>query len=344
MNWRALLFPFSILYGMVIAIRNFLYDGGILRSASFDKPVILVGNLSMGGTGKTPHVEYLIRLLQGRYRLATLSRGYGRSSKGFQLAGADATTALLGDEPFMYHCKYPDIQVAVCADRAEGIQRLFASADGCDVVVMDDGFQHRSVTPSLQILLNPHGSRFTHDHVLPMGNLREPRSGYWRADIIIVTGCPDGLHNDQKQAIIEELKPLPTQTVFFSRIVYGDPVAFDASSKGIQPANKVAAFAGIAHPENFFNHAATLGTSSQHYVFADHHRFTAEELSRIIKAHPSNTTFLTTEKDFVRLQSDGFLSLFYNQPAFYIPIQVQIDRQEEFDSMVLKHIVEYSHF
>lgn len=338
MNWRLLLFPFSILYGMVTAVRNFLYDGGLLRSASFEKPVILVGNLSMGGTGKTPHVEYLIRLLQDRYRLATLSRGYGRSSKGFQLAGADASSAQLGDEPFMYHRKYPNIRVAVCADRAEGLQRLFASADGGDVVLMDDGYQHRSVTPSLQILLTPHDSRFTKDYVLPMGNLRELRSGYWRADIIIVTGCPEGLSDDEKQRIIEEIKPLPNQHVFYSRIIYGIPNAFDGSSSSIQSTNDVVAFAGIAQPEAFFHHAATLGKSLHTYIFADHHRFSSDELQRIINAHPINTTFVTTEKDFVRLQSDGLLSLFANQLAYYIPIQVQIDRQDAFDAMILNHV------
>ncbi|MFM7079296.1 MAG: tetraacyldisaccharide 4'-kinase [Bacteroidota bacterium] len=338
MNWRMLLFPFSILYGMVTAVRNFLYDGGVLRSASFEKPVILVGNLSMGGTGKTPHVEYLIRLLQDRYRVATLSRGYGRQSKGFQLAGADASSAQLGDEPFMYHRKYPNIQVAVCVNRGAGLQRLFASTDGCEVVLMDDGYQHRSVTPSLQILLTPHGSRFTQDHVLPMGNLREPRSGYWRADIIMVTGCPQGLTENEKHTIIEEIKPLPTQHVFFSRIAYASPVAFSNSSDTIDSNSEVVAFAGIAHPGTFFHHAATLGKSLHTYTYADHHRYTANEIQRIINSHPSNTVFVTTEKDFVRLQSDGLLSLFAKHSACYVPIQIQIDRQDAFHAMILKHV------
>jgi tetraacyldisaccharide 4'-kinase len=238
----------------------------------------------------------------------------------------------------MYHRKYPNIQVAVCANRAEGLQRLLASADGCDVVLMDDGYQHRSVTPSLQILLTPNSSLFTKDHVLPMGNLREPRSGYWRADIIIVTGCPQGMLDNEKQHIVDEIQPLPNQSVFFSQIVYGEPSAFDGSSIGIQSTNEVVAFAGIAHPEAFFQHAATLGNSLHTYTFADHHRFSADELQRIFSAHPSNTTFVTTEKDFVRLQSDGLLTLFDNHPAFYIPIQVQIDRQGAFDAMILNHV------
>ena len=213
MNFRLILLPFSFMYSAVARFRNLLFDTGILKQQKFPVPIILVGNLSVGGTGKTPHVEYLLNLLHNDFRLATISRGYGRNSNGFVMAGKGIQTDLIGDEPMQYHAKFENVTVAVCENRVEGIQKLIELKKP-QVIIMDDGYQHRHVNPGLKILLTPKDRPFVSDFLLPAGDLREPRSAYQRADIIIVTRTQPGMNSDEKEAAKNEIRPLPNQQLF----------------------------------------------------------------------------------------------------------------------------------
>ena len=203
---RKLLFPFAILYGVITSIRNFLFDISVLKSYSFNLPIIAVGNLSVGGTGKTPQIEYLIRLLSEKYKIATLSRGYKRQSEGFILAQANSNARLLGDEPFQFFEKFPSIQVAVDADRKNGIEQLLSLPEKPEVILLDDAFQHRKVKAGFYILLTSYGDLYSDDCMLPTGNLRETRSGAKRADLIVVTKCPFDLSLDKQNDIRKRLK------------------------------------------------------------------------------------------------------------------------------------------
>ncbi|HNP32738.1 MAG TPA: tetraacyldisaccharide 4'-kinase, partial [Flavobacterium sp.] len=263
---RKLLFPFAILYGFITSLRNFLFDKGILKSHSFDIPVIAVGNLNVGGTGKTPQIEYLIRLLSPKYKVATLSRGYKRKSKGFVLADANSNAEILGDEPFQYYKKFPNIQIAVDADRKNGIEQLLKQSSKPEVILLDDAFQHRKVRAGFYILLTAYDDLFCDDFMLPTGNLRESRSGAKRANVIIVTKCPSNITEVEQEKIREKLMRFLSRHdmtrrndkvngVFFSYTDYDDKVYNDTESLAVsevKTAQKIL-LAGIANPKPFFD-------------------------------------------------------------------------------------------
>ncbi len=256
---KYLLYPFSLLYGLIMWLRNRLYDTSVLTAVEFDVPVIAVGNLSMGGTGKTPHVEYLIKLLKDLYPVATLSRGYQRSTKGYVLANAQTTANDIGDEPMQFHQKFPDIKVCVGEERMLAIPQLLGEAPDTRVILLDDAFQHRSVKPGLNVLITDYSRRFTKDHVVPFGYLRENRKGYKRADLIIVSKCPPGLSTAAARKIREEIKPLPGQQLYFTCLQYGDmydlftrePILPDAGTT-------VLLVCGIARPQPLLEHLKQL--------------------------------------------------------------------------------------
>jgi tetraacyldisaccharide 4'-kinase len=329
---RKLLFPFAILYGMVTGIRNFLYDTGILKSVSFNVPVIAVGNLSVGGTGKTPQIEYLVRLLSSDFKLATLSRGYKRKSEGFVLADANASAEILGDEPFQFHRKFPELTVAVDADRVNGITKLLARDDRPEVILLDDAFQHRKVKAGFYILLTSYGDLFSDDFILPMGNLRESRSGSKRADIIVVTKCPPELARSERDKISRKLDG-NGQKIYFSAIGYDDHV-YSGNEKieiaAIAAEGKLIV-AGIAKPKPFFEHLQKTGDDT--LEFPDHHNFSDAEISRIIKK-ANGRKILTTEKDHMRLQN-----LLPGRQLYYLPIRSYfLDDSDSFDSTVLAYV------
>jgi len=252
---RKLLFPFAILYGFVTAIRNFLYDKAILKSFAFDIPVIAVGNLSVGGTGKTPQIEFLIRILQDNYRVATLSRGYKRKSTGFQLADASSTVADLGDESFQYHTKFPNLEVAVDADRVNGITQLLHQTIPPQVILLDDAFQHRRVKAGFYVLLTAFDDLYIDDFMLPTGNLREYQSGATRASVVIVTKCPIDLSEKQRLEIEKKLQVKSYQKLFFSSISYDEFVYSETTKmaiKEIKESEKLLV-SGIAKPKPFYD-------------------------------------------------------------------------------------------
>lgn len=330
---RTLLFPLAIVYGIVTAIRNFLFDVGILKSYSFPLPIIAVGNLSVGGTGKTPQIEYLIRLLSRKYRVATLSRGYKRQSQGFLLADASVNAAILGDEPFQFFQKFSAIQVAVDADRKNGIEQLLSQKCIPEVILLDDAYQHRKVKAGFYILLTAYGDVYANDYLLPTGNLRESRSGAQRAAIVVVTKCPKNLSTSEQIRIKNQLNLVDNQQLYFTFIDYEDSVY----SKGLKV--KLAdlgdesklLLAGIAKPESFFEHIKEA--NDECLTFPDHHHFSESEITTIQK-QAKGRKIITTEKDYVRLK-DSILS----EQLYYLPIRSSfISDEKEFDQIILDYV------
>ncbi|SDW75890.1 tetraacyldisaccharide 4'-kinase [Flavobacterium degerlachei] len=312
---RKILFPFAILYGLVTSIRNFLFDNGILKSYTFDLPIIAVGNLSVGGTGKTPQIEYLIRLLSDSYKVATLSRGYKRKSEGFILADTTSNAEILGDEPFQFYQKFDNIQVAVDANRKNGIEKLLSHEVKPEVILLDDAFQHRKVKAGFYIMLTSYGDLYSDDYMLPTGNLRECRSGAKRANVIIVTKCPSELTIEEQNQIRNKLKIAKTQELYFTTIVYDDCIYSENQTlkvSEIQNRNKIL-LAGIAKPEPFFNYLKN--NDEECLTFPDHHHFTEKDILDI-KNKSINKIIVTTEKDYVRLKGS-----IPSEQLFYLPIK-----------------------
>ncbi|WP_413999198.1 tetraacyldisaccharide 4'-kinase [Flavobacterium sp. W1B] len=330
---RKMLFPFAVLYGLITSIRNFLFDKGILKSYAFDLPVIAVGNLSVGGTGKTPQIEYLIRLLSDKYKVATLSRGYKRQSEGFILADASSNALILGDEPFQYFQKFPNIKVAVDANRKNGIEQLLAQTDKPEVILLDDAFQHRKVKAGFYILLTSYGDLFSDDFMLPTGNLRESRSGAERAKVIIVTKCPSDLSVDAQNRIKSELKINKNQELYFTTIEYDELIYSEGKTlkvSDIEAADKLL-LAGIAKPEPFFDYLKA--EKEDCLTFPDHHNFTDKDILEI-KNKSLNKIIITTEKDYVRLKGSV-----PSDQLFYLPIKSKFLRgDEEFRKTITNYV------
>lgn len=328
---RKLLFPFAILYGFITSLRNYLYDKGILKSYSFDIPVIAVGNLSVGGTGKTPQIEYLIRLLSPNYNVATLSRGYKRKSEGFILADAASTSEILGDEPYQYFKKFRDIQVAVDADRKNGIEQLLNQKSRPEIILLDDAFQHRKVKAGFYILLTAYEDLFCDDFMLPTGNLRESRNGAKRANLIIVTKCPLDITELEQQNIKNKLAvDLP---IYFSSIDYDDKVYNDTESLAVSDLKLTPKMllAGIAKPKPFFDYLQT--DKDEVMTFSDHHHFSESDILNI-KSWAIDKIIVTTEKDFVRLNAK-----ILRKQLFYLPIKSKfLSNQQSFDAIILNYV------
>lgn len=330
---RKILFPFAILYGFITSFRNFLFDKGISKSYSFSLPIIAVGNLSVGGTGKTPQIEYLIRLLSPKYKIATLSRGYKRKSKDFVLADISSDAEILGDEPFQYYQKFPNIQVAVDANRKNGIEQLLLQKEKPEVVLLDDAYQHRKVKAGYYILLTTYNDLYVNDFILPTGNLRESRSGAKRANIIIVTKCPEKLSVVEQGKIKAKLNISNNQQLFFSYIKYDDCIFSDKKTlkvSDIKTSDKLL-LAGIAKPEPFF--AYLQNENDIILEFPDHHHFSEKDISEI-KNKANNKIIITTEKDYVRLKCS-----IPDEQLFYLPIKSAfIANSENFDATIINYV------
>lgn len=331
---RKILFPFAILYGFITSFRNFIFDCGILKSYSFPIPVIAVGNLSVGGTGKTPQIEYLIRLLSDKYNVATLSRGYKRKSKGFILASENSNSDILGDEPFQFYKKFPNIQVAVDANRKNGIEQLLSQTKKPDIILLDDAFQHRKVKAGFYILLTTYTDLFSQDFILPTGNLRESRSGAKRANIIIVTKCPENLSVSEQEIIEKKLKIYnKIASIFFTSIQYDDKIYSNIKTLNLIDLKNVDKLlvAGIAKPESFF--AYLQSEKDQCLTFPDHHDFSEQDIIDINRK-AGNKIIITTEKDFVRLNEK-----LKNDNLFYLPIKSSfLNKGELFDQKILNYV------
>ncbi|MGL5111167.1 MAG: tetraacyldisaccharide 4'-kinase [Flavobacterium sp.] len=330
---RTLLFPLAIVYGVITTIRNFLFDVGFLKSYSFPLPIIAVGNLSVGGTGKTPQIEYLIRLLSSKYRVATLSRGYKRQSKGYVLANANVNAAILGDEPFQFFHKFPSIQVAVDANRKNGIEQLVSQTTKPEVILLDDAYQHRKVKAGFYILLTSYGDLYANDYLLPTGNLRESRSGAKRAAVVIVTKCPKNLSLEAQATIKLALKLEENQHLYFTFIDYEDSIYSEDSILKTWELDGESRLllAGIAKPASFFEYLKKENDVC--LTFPDHHHFSESDIENIQK-QAKGRKIITTEKDYVRLK-DSILS----KQIYYLPIRSSfINNEKEFIQTILDYV------
>ncbi len=321
---KYLLFPFSLIYDMVTRLRNHLYAIGYKKSFAFDTTVLSVGNLSVGGTGKTPMVEYLLRLLQGQYRLCTLSRGYGRRTRGFRLATPKDNAGTLGDEPFQFYRKFgPKIRVAVGEERALAIPGILLEHPDNEIVILDDAYQHRSVIPNLSILLTDYAVPFFEDYLLPMGRLREARAGATRADMLIITKCPGELSEKIMFRYSQAAKKYLSKEaeVYFTTIKYSRPQTLNHEREGVFD-NNVFLFSGIANTDGLRKYVQREYNLIDSVVFNDHHRYTQGDIDTLKERWQShampNSCFLTTEKDIVKLIDMDF----GNIPLFYLPIEV----------------------
>ncbi|SEA90459.1 lipid-A-disaccharide kinase [Flavobacterium gillisiae] len=330
---RKILFPFAVLYGFITGIRNFLFDDGILKSYAFDLPIIAVGNLSVGGTGKTPQIEYLIRLLAKNYNVATLSRGYKRKSEGFILADATSNAEVLGDEPFQFYKKFKNVQVAVDANRKNGIEQLLSQKQKPEVILLDDAYQHRKVKAGFYILLTSYGELYCDDFILPTGNLRESRSGAKRANVIVVTKCPSNLSAAEQDSIKNRLKITKNQELYFTSIEYDEFVFSDEEQIKVTDlvGRDKLLLAGIAKPASFFAYLQAANDVTMD--FPDHHHFSEKDILDI-KNKSLNKIIITTEKDYVRLQ--GRLPA---DQLFYLPIKSQfLAADEKFRKTIINYV------
>ena len=341
---RILLFPISLIYHIVLTIRHKLYDWHILKTTRFEKPVICVGNLNLGGTGKTPTVEYLINILRPNYRVATLSRGYGRNTKGFKQAESTSTYEDLGDEPLQYFKKFPKILVTVDEDRVDGVRKLIRSRYYPEVILLDDAFQHRSIKAGLNILLTEYQHLYCNDFLFPAGTLRDVKSAAKRAHIIVVSKSPSVLKEEEKKFIIRKLKPNEEQKVFFSYLEYAPLQPLNEATKQVssEDANAVLAFCGIAHPQPFVEELKKSFQTVDFLPFADHHAYTENDIKSIIKRFENlegeKKIIVTTEKDAARLTNSPYLCQFETAPLYDLPVKVRFHEEEKFNEEILDYV------
>lgn len=344
---RLLVLPFSLLYGLVISIRNLLFELKILPSEQFPLKIISVGNLSAGGTGKTPHVEYLIRLLSPETTLCTLSRGYGRKTKGFIAASKKDDALSIGDEPMQYYKKFSNISVFVDENRRRGIKNILSNNPSIRALLLDDAFQHRYVKPGLSILLTDYHKLYYNDYLIPSGTLREPIRGAARADIVIITKTPKVLSPFVRRKIVNDLKLKPHQKVYFSYIKYGQIHALWKADFKFLPEKKyshILLFAGIANPyplqDQLRKHCNELTTM----LFPDHHQYTLSDLEVIKRnfddLYSRNKLLITTEKDAMRLITDELMGKAIQMPVHYLPIEVDFHGgdKSQFDEQIRTYV------
>lgn len=341
---RFLLLPIAFFYHIILIIRHKLYDWHLLKSKRFDMPVIGVGNLALGGTGKTPHVEYLIDLLKDDFQVATLSRGYGRSTKGFKKADQSSTYKDLGDEPLQYYQKFPEIQVAVDEDRVDGVTHLLQSDVTPEIILLDDAFQHRHIEAGLNILLTEYGRLYTDDLLVPAGTLRDIRTAAKRANLIVVSKSPHELNEQQQLEIIKKLKPLPHQKVFFSSLEYKPLKAINNAAQTFDPesADSVLLFCGIAYPESLMEKLRCHYRQVDSLVFHDHHPYTENDVKQILdrvgQLQGEKKFIVTTEKDYARFINNPYLCQFETVPLFVVPINISFFKKEEFKIEILNYV------
>ena len=327
---RKFLFFISPLYYIVSFIRNLLYDTSLFKSTKFNLPVIGIGNLAIGGTGKSPMIEYLIHLLSQEFNIATLSRGYGRKTNTFKIATKDSTHFDIGDEPLQFYNKHDNLIVSVDNNRVNGIQSLLQTSNPPDVILLDDSYQHRKLIPGLSILLSDYSNLYYDDYILPFGDLREPRSSSNRADIVIVTKCPNNLSSSKKLEIKSKLQLKVSQKLFFSSINYSETVII--GNKKVEFINfitqKFTLVTGLANSNHLVNYLSENKCDFNHLKFKDHYNYKPKDLDNVDR----NVNILTTEKDYAKL-----IEVFPEMNVYYLPIKVGIESKQEFDKIILSY-------
>ena len=341
--------PLSFLYGLGVELRSQLFELNILKSRSFTTPVISVGNITVGGTGKTPHVEYLVRLLSKEAKVAVLSRGYKRKTHGYLLADKDSTMRDIGDEPYQMKLKFPNIEVAVDANRCEGIDHLIndEQTKDTDVIILDDAYQHRYVKPGINILLVDYHRLIIYDELLPSGRLREPIESKKRADIVIITKCPDSLNPIDYRVLTKAMKLYAYQSLFFTSLHYGAPYLLFGGDETRVPKKQnsdVLLLTGIASPEQMIDDVQPNVKSLKPLTFPDHHAFSPRDIEKINNAFAAmpqeSRVILTTEKDAARLRNVSGLSEEVKQRLLVLPVEVKfmLDGEEIFNDKIISYV------
>lgn len=345
---RILLFPFSLLYALIIWIRNIFFDKGWIGSSSFNLPLVGIGNLSAGGTGKSPMVEFILSKFSHQYKLAVLSRGYKRKTSGYALANDQSTALEVGDEPMQFYRKFPSVTIAVGEERIVAIPQLLHDKPETEVIILDDAFQHRYVKPGLNILLTDFNNLFTRDWFLPTGDLRDLPSGYKRANIIVISKCPPHLSELHKKEIEKEIKPLQHQHLFFTSIEYGVPYHIvSKSTKTLNNKTEALLVSGIANPKPLKKYLSDNTSAYYEMLYNDHHIFSIDDFKDIRKRFESISAdekmIVTTEKDAMRL--DKFKNDLISYPLYVIPIEIKFlfGEEQRFTELITNFITTFSH-
>ncbi len=345
---KILLLPLASVFGFITFVRNRIYDLGILKSYSPPKHTICVGNLSVGGSGKTPHVSYLVNLLKDEFKLATLSRGYKRKTSGFIKAESGSTSKDIGDEPLLYKTKFPFLNVFVEANRVKGVKKISETEPDVNVILLDDAFQHRPIKCGLNIVLSEYENLYCNDYLMPAGRLRESISGMSRADIIVISKTPEKTTAVDIRNVIKDIKPLAHQQVFFSYLKYGELYSISDAGDIISTLNdlfryRLIVFTGIANALPMLTYLREYSAGVSHFPFPDHHEFTIGDISNIKKYYETfeggNKLIVTTEKDLMRLKEPEIWLIAERMNIFVLPVEVTFkDKTEEFNQIILKYV------
>lgn len=346
---KIVFFPLAVLFSWIVRIRHFFYNKKIFSSVEFNFPVICVGNLALGGTGKTPMIEYLVNLLKEQFSITSLSRGYKRKTEGYLMVSEQSSAVEVGDEPFWLKIKHPDIAVVVCEDRVKAVPFLLYDYPFTEVLLLDDAFQHRAIRAGFNIVLSDYKKLYYNDYCVPYGTLRDVRDAMHRANIIIVTKCPSILPIEEKKSIIQNIDPNSNQQVFFTHIEYGKPYHILDSKKKIELKQdlSIILITGIANPFTLIQYLSKKTKNVEHIKFQDHHLFSVEDFLYIIEKYDGikgDKILFTTEKDAVRLMK--FQQYWKQLPIYVIPIQIDFlfNETEQFNQLILNYITKYQHF
>lgn len=350
---KLLLYPLALLYGFVVFVRNRLYELKLLKSKEFDVPVISVGNITVGGTGKTPHTEYLIRLLKDNFNVATLSRGYKRKTKGFRRVEQNSTVAEAGDEPLQLKRKFPHITVSVCEDRVKGVEQLLeenTENKTPDVILLDDAFQHRRIAPGINILLIDYNRPINKDMLLPAGRLREGKTQMRRANIIIFTKCPSEITPIMRQILQKDVRLKPYQELFFTALAYDEvqPVFKQYGPEKIKNTGEytLLVVTGIASPQSMHKHLNAISNEIKTIIFPDHHYFSETDIelimNKFIKIKSEKKIIITTEKDALRFKDLPKVNEAFKKVLYYLPVRVKFPDEEEksFNKKIINYVGE----
>lgn len=351
-NKNIFLYPVSLIYGLITGIRNFLYNTGILPSVEFHLPVICVGNITVGGTGKTPHAEYLIGLLRENFKVATLSRGYKRKTRDFRIASSSSFVSDIGDEPMQIFRKFPDVLVTVDINRVHGVNKILEGNPETEVIILDDGFQHRRITPGFSILLSDFERLIVRDHMMPYGNLRESIGNKRRADIILITKSPENISPIQRRLILKEVNISPYQNLYFTSFIYKAPLpVFDNKDPEETQLDfsqcegcGIVLITGIANPLPLKEYLQKTAGEIIHLSFPDHYNFNEKDIISISSAYMDLKSpvkyLITTEKDAVRLREFTNIAEPIRSAFFYIPVGIHFlnDDKDEFDNLIVDYV------
>ena len=349
-KFALILYPISLIYGIIVSFRNWFYNSNIFSEKEFDIPIISIGNITVGGTGKTPHSEYIIRNLKKNLNIALLSRGYKRKSKGFILSDNNSTLFEIGDEPLQIKNKFQDIQVAVCAKRVIGIERLLKldTEKNLDLILLDDAYQHRAVKAGISILLMDFNNPIYEDHLLPYGNLRETFHEKYRANIVIVTKTPVDIKPIERRIIEKNLNLFPYQSLYYSTIKYGNIIPVLNFNKFLPDIEQIKydflIVTGIANPETLYKYLKVKAKSIKTLKYSDHHFYSKADFEHIIKDYEnivsSNKIIITTEKDSIRFKNSNYRELLINLPLFYISIEIEFLQEDgiNFNNQIINYV------